>query len=67
LTFGQYYQGNISLIALPFLSYHAAIPGWTIIAVQCNNKATAAQGQYQEIANGGFYPVWEAQLSKFEI
>jgi hypothetical protein len=27
---------------LPFISYHAAIPGWAVISVQYKNKATAA-------------------------
>jgi hypothetical protein len=39
MTSCQCYQNNIFLIALPFISYHAAIPGWVVISVQYKNKS----------------------------
>jgi hypothetical protein len=38
LTSRQCFQGNIFLGAFPFNSFYAAIPGWSIIAVQHKTK-----------------------------
>jgi hypothetical protein len=45
LTSGQCYQGNIFLLALPFSSYYAAIPGWSLVCHRSTiqNKAIVAQ------------------------
>jgi len=45
---GQCYRGNIFPVALPFNSYFAAIPGWTIIAVQYKTRSYRGTGSDTE-------------------